>query len=194
MKGENSFSNLIATLKRDAEGDVESHDFLEIMKEFVIKNYHFFEDEFFDKKRNLRLKSLFEINDEFDSMPPEKKIKGSSMDSNKRRKEEIEREAKNTYFIKKFNALDYIYKKALDIQDKPFQRNTEWLETVSSECKDIFKQLNKLRTKKEDSEEIIYKYCYLILRLIEEAKILTLILYTNESAEKDFKETTKKIV
>lgn len=57
---------------------------------------------------------------------------------------------------------------------------------MSSFFIEMFRRFNYLRVQKSDSERIIFKYSYIIQRLIEESKILTLILFSNEEARKRF--------
>jgi hypothetical protein len=73
---------------------------------------------------------------------------------------------KSTYFIKKFKVLEYIRDQAKLIPEIPQDRNIGWLESVSNFFINIFKKFNLLRVKCSDSECIIYKYSYIIQRLI----------------------------
>jgi hypothetical protein len=51
---------------------------------------------------------------------------------------------------------------------------------------DIFNRMDILRVERNDSTNIIYKYTYVIQRLIEEAKIITLILYSKSEHRAKF--------
>jgi hypothetical protein len=88
---------------------------------------------------------------------------------------------RQVYFIKKFKVLEFIKERVdLIIQEVEIERSVEWLESMSSFFIEMFRRFNYLRVEKSDSERIIYKYSYIIQRLIEESKILTLILFSNE--------------
>lgn len=103
---------------------------------------------------------------------------------------------KAVYFIKKFNVLEYIKKKAavFSLQFMDFGRQITELETVSAFFIDIFKKFNLLRIQRSDSEKIIYKYSYVVQRLIEESKIITLILFSNDECKRKFDEIKMAMV
>ena len=73
---------------------------------------------------------------------------------------------KSTYFIKKFKVLEYMKNLAKIISSMPQDRNIGWLDVASNFFINIFKKFSLLRVKRSDSECIIYKYSYIVLRLI----------------------------
>lgn len=83
-------------------------------------------------------------------------------------KEEREKEMRQVYFVKKFKVLEFIKEKADKIlYDSRVERSVEWLEYISSFFIEMFRKFNLLRIQKQDSERIIYKYSYIVQRLIE---------------------------
>jgi 6-pyruvoyl-tetrahydropterin synthase len=96
-------------------------------------------------------------------------------------KEDIEKEMKSDYFIKKFSVIDYLkdlYERLiLEPEGSLTARTIESLEDFSSIFIGIFKKLSLLRDTPNDKN--IYKYGYIIQRIIEEFKILTLIMFSN---------------
>lgn len=105
-------------------------------------------------------------------------------------RKEYEKEMKAVYFIKKFKVLEYIKQKALVLSGQfgKISRDVAELESVSSFFIDIFRKFNLLRIERADSERIIYKYSYVVQRLMEESKIITLILFSNEDCKNKFDE------
>ena len=86
-------------------------------------------------------------------------------------RKEYEKEMKAVYFIKKFKVLEYIKQKALVLSGQfvgKISRDVAELESVSSFFIDIFRKFNLLRIERADSERIIYKYSYVVQRLMEE--------------------------
>lgn len=105
-------------------------------------------------------------------------------------RKEYEKEMKAVYFIKKFKVLEYIKQKAVVLSGQfgKISRDVAELESVSSFFIDIFRKFNLLRIERADSERIIYKYSYVVQRLMEESKIITLILFSNEDCKNKFDE------
>ena len=86
------------------------------------------------------------------------------------------------YFIRKFEVLDFVVDKAqevVDVFEVTPERNVQELEQISELFMSIFRKFNLLRRTKQDTDKVISKYSYLVTRLIEEAKIISLILFTN---------------
>lgn len=50
----------------------------------------------------------------------------------------------------------------------------------------LFRKFSILKVEKSDNEKIIYKYSYIIQRLIEEYKIMTLILFKDSKTQEEF--------
>lgn len=79
--------------------------------------------------------------------------------------------------------LEYLFEFYYKLNDQGFMidndRTIEQLEDYSNNFLQIFKKFSILGIHKKDRENIIYKYCYIVQRLIEESKILTLILFPN---------------
>lgn len=72
------------------------------------------------------------------------------------------------YFIKKFKVLEFLLFifNNLKISNET-SRSIEELEVFSSSFMQIFKKFSILGINKNDKESIIYKYSYIIQRLIE---------------------------
>lgn len=64
-----------------------------------------------------------------------------------------------------------------------FSRSIEELEDFSNLFIAIFRQFSILRDNARD--KTIYKYSYIIQRVIEESKILALILFTNDEVKQE---------
>jgi hypothetical protein len=103
---------------------------------------------------------------------------------------------RQVYFIKKFKVLEFIKERSDKIvfDEVKGERSVEWLESMSVFFIEMFRRFNYLRIQKSDSERIIYKYSYIIQRLIEESKILTLILFSNPEARVKFDEYKQGMV
>ena len=89
------------------------------------------------------------------------------------------------YFIRKVKALEYFEKTAIDfmLESQPDHRDVEYLQKMSIMLRSFMRRFDKLKNKKSESEEIIYKYSYIVYRLFEESKIMTLVMFTDEKIE-----------
>ena len=91
---------------------------------------------------------------------------------------------RSEYFIRKFNVLEYLeevfQKIAFGNESVVIKavRSIQELEEFSSIFIGIFRKFSILRLTPTD--KTIYKYSYIIQRVIEEYKILTLIFFSSE--------------
>lgn len=89
---------------------------------------------------------------------------------------------RSAYFIKKFKVLEYLQSLGKQF-DTTIGRSIEELEDFSHLFINIFRKFSILQVSQKETGKIIYKYSYIIQRLIEESKILTLILFSSESVK-----------
>ncbi len=92
---------------------------------------------------------------------------------------------KSAYFIKKFKVLEYLQSLGKHSTEITTDRSIEELEDISHLFINIFRKFSILQVSQKETGKIIYKYCYIIQRLIEESKILTLILFSSESVKQE---------
>ena len=164
LNDEFSLKNVVEILKKDAENSVEAHSFLEGMSKFV-ETYHNFNPQYRQKREKTEA-SLFHLKELNESNEYMKSV--ANNETFHTEKEEREKEMRQVYFVKKFKVLEFIKEKADKIlYDSRVERSVEWLEYISSFFIEMFRKFNLLRIQKQDSERIIYKYSYIVQRLIE---------------------------
>lgn len=165
LNDEFSLKNVVEILKKDAENSVEAHSFLEGMSKFVETYYNF--NPQYRQKREKTEASLFHLK-ELNESNEYSKAGMANNETFHTEKEEREKEMRQVYFVKKFKVLEFIKEKADKIlYDSRVERSVEWLEYISSFFIEMFRKFNLLRIQKQDSERIIYKYSYIVQRLIE---------------------------
>ena len=81
--------------------------------------------------------------------------------------------------VKKFRCLEEIEKLKNYINDaqlKQLERDVSVIDECASSVYKIIKEFNKVAFKRSFASEVIYKYGYIIHRIIEEAKIFILLI------------------
>lgn len=191
LQHEFSLKGLISTLKNDATESIGSHNFLQGMARFNEDFYKF--DSAYRERRERTEARLFGGEE-----PQEKGLRKGLINNELAmyERKEHEKEMQAVYFLKKFKVLEYIKQKTMVMSSQfvHISRDLGELETVSSFFIDIFRKFNLLRIERADSERIIYKYSYVVQRLIEESKIITLILFSNEQCKLKFDEIQNAMV
>lgn len=145
-------------------GELKANGFLEKMKMFVEEFFDF--DPNFRTKREAKMKSLFQ-DDENDTE--------SSFDAVSRRQsitEEVSSQITvdrgTQYFIRKVKVLQHLEEtsKEFMLEQGPIHRSVEYLERISSMLREFLRRFDTLKNCKEDSEQVIYRYSYVVHRLI----------------------------
>lgn len=87
--------------------------------------------------------------------------------------------------VKKFRCLEEIELLKNEINSIPLQeRDIKSIEHCANAVYDIIKEFNHVAFKRSFASKIIYKYGYIIHRIIEEAKIFTLLIEIYGAADR----------